>query len=213
MRIAIRIPTRNDIAAWLAGQDLAASPTLPDKMAAYLELLARWNRRISLTAIREPEAILARHFGEAFFAVKTVPIIPGKLVDIGSGAGFPAIPAKLVVPGLAVTLVESNRKKCAFLKELVQRLELTDVRVVAERFENLRPEEFSADFITSRAVGQFESILDWSRKALRSQGQIIFWVGREAASRIQQEAGWIWRESIPVPGSRETLLLVGRPRL
>jgi 16S rRNA (guanine527-N7)-methyltransferase len=211
-RIALRLPTREQVAGWLAGQGLAASPGLADKIAGYLELLAQWNRGVSLTAIRAPELILERHFGEAFFAVKAVPILAGNLLDIGSGAGFPAIPAKLLVPPLAVTLIESNRKKCAFLKELVQQLKLTDVRVVRERFEDLRAEEFSGDFITCRAVGQFESLLEWSRRALKSNGQIVLWLGERTSNRIMSEQGWIWREAMPIPNSRERVLLVGKPR-
>jgi 16S rRNA (guanine527-N7)-methyltransferase len=210
-RIALRIPTREQIAAWLARQDPGPAPGLQEKIAAYLELLARWNQEISLTAIREPELILERHFGEAFFAVKTVPIVAGALVDIGSGAGFPAIAIELLVPGLAVTLVESNRKKCAFLKELAQRLELVNVRVVAERFESLQPEGFPADFITCRAVGQFEGLLAWSRQSLKPHGKLVLWLGEKDAGRISREKGWSWRAPLLIPNSRERLLLTGKP--
>jgi 16S rRNA (guanine527-N7)-methyltransferase len=210
-RIALRIPSADEIAARLARDRLAPYPETAAVVRRYLELLARWNEKISLTAIREPEAILERHLGEAFFAVRAVPITAGKLVDIGSGGGFPSIPIKLVVPGLSVTLVESNRRKCAFLKEVVQQLGLAQIDVRNARFEELRAEEFAADYLTCRAIGQFEALLPWARRALRPDGQFVLWLGEKDAERTSRERGWAWLPFAKIPSSKERVILVGRP--
>ncbi len=209
--IAIRIPSTAAIAARLARDGLASAGTLAETLRRYLELLARWNRKIRLTAIREPEEILERHLGEAFFAVRAVPISPGKLVDIGSGAGFPAIPIKLVVPQMDVTLVESNRRKCAFLKEVILQLGLKGISVRNTRFEELRPDEISADYITCRAVGQFETLIEWAKNTLIAGGRLVLWLGRDDARRISLKRGWTWEKAIELPNSKQRVLLVGRP--
>src|SRR5438093_2961136 len=86
----------------------------------YLELLLKWNAKINLTAIRKPEEIATRHFGESLFAATQ--IFPDQdsnasLIDIGSGAGFPGLPMKIWAPGIALTLIESNQHKATFLRE------------------------------------------------------------------------------------------------
>jgi len=200
------------IADWLAGQNLAQAANLSEKISEYLQLLARWNQKIRLTAIHEPDELLERHFGEAFLAARAVPITAGILVDIGSGAGFPAVPIKLVIPAISVALIEANHKKCAFLKDLVQRLELKGVQVVQARIEDLPPRQFSSDIITARAVGQFAAVLEWSHQALRPNGSLVLWLGGKAADPIQFEKDWEWRSPIPIPESRERFILIGAPR-
>src|SRR5579863_2029272 len=95
-----------------AGSELA--PALLQKFDAYLELLMRWNARVNLTAIRDPEQIVKRHFGESLFAARQMfdPAVQTITVaDVGSGAGFPGIPLKLWSPQIRLTLLESQNKK------------------------------------------------------------------------------------------------------
>src|ERR1700761_7277744 len=100
------------------GIDLA--PELVGQFGIYLEVLMRWNARVNLTAIRDPEQIVTRHFGESLFTARqlseqTAP--SATLADIGSGAGFPGLPIKLWAPPTELTLIESQNKKAAFLRE------------------------------------------------------------------------------------------------
>src|SRR3954468_7640963 len=105
---------------------------LPDvqlaQFAAYLEILLRWNARMNLTAIRDPEQMITRHFGESLFAAQRLyphsPEPGARLLDIGSGAGFPGIPIKISAPEVDVTLIESQNKKATFLKEVIRTLDL-----------------------------------------------------------------------------------------
>src|SRR6202166_4167383 len=96
-------------------------------ISIYIDLLLRWNARINLTAIRQPEEIVTRHFGESLFAARQLfprrlsvsgaAATPVQVADVGSGAGFPGIPIKLWAPNIFLTLIESNQKKAIFLRE------------------------------------------------------------------------------------------------
>src|SRR3990172_6627889 len=97
-----------------------------EQVRAYLELLMRWNQRINLTAIRTPEGCATRHFGESLYLARWVEL-RGKLLDIGSGAGFPGLALKICSPELAVTLLEPVAKKRAFLKEVARACGFSEV--------------------------------------------------------------------------------------
>ena len=107
-------------------------------ISKYIDLLIKWNARINLTAIRAPEEIVQRHFGESLFAA--MHILAEKSVktaiDLGSGAGFPGVPFALLATEVEVTLIESNQKKSTFLKELIYLLGLKNVKVFAGRAES-----------------------------------------------------------------------------
>ena len=112
------------------------------QILSYLRLLLAWNEKINLTAIRDPVEILYRHFCESMFAAARVPIEAGRLADVGSGAGFPGLPLKILQPKLHVFLIESNVKKAAFLAEVVRELNLSEARVLVARYEELGEEVY-----------------------------------------------------------------------
>src|SRR5271167_2245380 len=108
------------------------SPELSAQLESYLDLLLRWNARINLTAVRDPEQVVTRHFGESLFAARVLFAESPKsatLADVGSGAGLPGIPIKLFAPGIALTLIESHQKKATFLREVIRTLELEHAEV------------------------------------------------------------------------------------
>jgi len=181
------------------------------QVSIYLELLLRWNARIGLTAVRDPEEIITRHFGESFFAARQL-FSPGTSVetaiDIGSGAGFPGFPLKILAPSLDLTLVESNNKKVAFLREVMRALDLpTGVRVLASRAEDV---ESSASLVTLRAVERFENALPIARKLIAPNGRIALLI--ESAQRQTAESSLPdlrWEQPIPLPLSTNRILLIG----
>jgi 16S rRNA (guanine527-N7)-methyltransferase len=181
------------------------------KIRAYMSLLLKWNRSISLTSITDPMEIVARHFGESMYVSKLLPVENCRLVDIGTGAGFPGLALKIAVPTLTLTLIESNKKKCAFLSEVVRSLQLTDVEIRPERFEQIRPETVLANLITSRAVGEFNRLLRWSSQALARRGHLVLWVGSEDSARIARTPGWTWQPAMHIPDSQRRFILTGRP--
>lgn len=101
----------------------------------YLDELTIWNERFNLTAIHDRKAMVRRHLLDSLWLARVWPAIPDSLIDIGSGAGFPALPLKIVYPALPVTLVEATAKKAAFLQHIIDCLNLSDVRVLNERIE------------------------------------------------------------------------------
>lgn len=208
-----------------AADATALSPAQLLCISTYIDLLQRWNARINLTAVREPEEIVSRHFGESFFAARhlfpkqragTMPMGPGRrspvsephLIDVGSGAGFPGLPIKIWAPQVIVTLIESNQKKATFLRDLVRRLGLTGVDVFAQRASAF--EGSKGDVVTLRAVERFESILPVAAGLVRSRGCLAIMVG-EAQLRTVGElvSGFQWREPARLPLSDHRVLIIG----
>jgi 16S rRNA (guanine(527)-N(7))-methyltransferase RsmG len=143
----------------------------------YMVMLQRWNDKLNLTAIREPLEILYRHFCESMYAAVAVPIESGRLADIGSGAGFPGIPMKILRPELELFLVESNIKKGTFLAEVVRDLELTNARVLISRYEELFEELAPLDYVCSRALGEFGAFLGWAACDRLAADHVLLWIG------------------------------------
>ena len=137
------------------------APLLPSQVvqfAAYEALLLEWNERIALTAIREPGPLRVRHFLDALScAAATGPLDGQSLIDIGSGAGFPGLPLKILYPDLRLTLVDSVAKKARFLELVAAELGLREVTVIAKRAEVLGQDPIHReqyDWATARAVAQ-----------------------------------------------------------
>jgi 16S rRNA (guanine527-N7)-methyltransferase len=186
------------------------SPTRPfiDKVLLYIDLLLRWNRKISLTSLSSPQDILRFHFGESLFAVSIAKIRDGRLADVGSGAGFPGVPLGMAIPSLDVTLIEASAKKAAFLHELQRQLELRNLRVYRGRAEGLNESE-RFDFATARALGNYRELLAWFQKRTSERGKVLLWLGRRDAGAIRSVAGWTWQEPFPIPATRERFIVIG----
>jgi 16S rRNA (guanine527-N7)-methyltransferase len=180
------------------------------KVMVFLRLILKWNQTINLTSIRQPEEIVARHFGESMFASHVLPVEKGRLADVGSGAGFPGLALKIISPDLNVTLVEPNKKKCAFLWEVIRALDLSGVDVVPERFEETRFPAGSFDYVTARGLGGLSRVLRWASNVLKPGGSVIFWVGGTDALRISHVERWHWDQPMRIPESQRRFLLIGR---
>ena len=195
----------------LSPYDISPSDDQISKIRAYTLLLLRWNRSVGLTSITDPVEIVGRHFGESMYGSRLLPMENCRLVDIGTGAGFPGLALKIACPGIQLTLIESNKKKCAFLSEVIRILEFTGVEIRPERFEEIRPETVLANIVTSRAVGEFKQLLRWSASALVRRGHLILWVGTEDSTRIASTPGWNWQPAVRIPDSQRRFILIGRP--
>jgi 16S rRNA (guanine(527)-N(7))-methyltransferase RsmG len=124
-----------------------------DLLEAHYSLLVHWNTRLNLTRIDSPEEAVRLHYCESLFVGTRLPVGPLRIVDVGSGAGFPGIPIAILRPECSVTLAESHKRKGVFLREASRNL--TNVMVVTERAENLRSEY---DWLVSRAVSSAEIV-------------------------------------------------------
>ena len=206
----------------------ALSSTQLRDISTYIDILLRWNARINLTAIRNPEEIVTRHFGESLFAarhlfpsVSSAPPVSSVLkdlarptvADIGSGAGFPGIPLKLWAPHIALTLIESNHKKSTFLRELVRTLTLTDVNVFPGRAETLAPNA-AFDVVILRAVERFGSALPIAASLVVPGGRLALLIGSAQLGLTRATLpDFSWQDPFAIPGTRSRVLVVGtRPR-
>jgi 16S rRNA (guanine527-N7)-methyltransferase len=176
----------------------------------YLSLLLSWNRAMNLTAIDDPVEILARHFGESLFAASFLELQKSRLADVGTGPGFPGLPLSIAVSELRLTLIEANLKKCAFLTEVSQKLELGGVEILKMRFQDAVSKGQKFDFVCSRALGSFSEFLPWTRMVLAPGGAIVLWLGTDDSVRLMRHKEFSWQIPIPIPESRRRVILVGR---
>ena len=225
-----------------------------EHISIYIDLLLRWNAGINLTAVRDPEQIVPRHFGESFFLARHLfpassepchpersqarseanglakskePYLAGapliaqvamsgipphpRVLDLGSGAGFPALPLKIWSPNICLTLIESNHKKAAFLREVARVLTLTDVNVITERAETLvRQGPPQAEVVTLRAVERFDTILPLAIKFLAAAARLALLIGSSQSHALPDLApAVVWRRPISIPQSHSRVLVIG----
>lgn len=208
-----------------------------ESISTYVEILMRWNARINLTAVRDPELIVTRHFGESLFLAAHV--FPSSLrseanpetdrpqhaLDLGSGAGFPGLPLKIYEPALRLTLVESNRRKAAFLAEVIRALGMSDAQVSGGRLE-LGEEKTElvapvgiepVNLVTMRAVEHFDAAVQTAAALARygsahfRKGTLALLIGRTQAGQVLQSIrDFAWDSPIQLPQSAQRVLLVGR---
>ena len=190
-------------------------PRWPNPLARYLALLLRWNSTYNLTAIRDPREMVTKHLLDSLAMVPFVASVPS-LADLGTGAGLPGIPLAIAVPGLRVTLVESNGKKARFMREAIRTLGLGNAEVAESRIEALdRPGAFMA--ITARALATLPQILDPGGHLLAADGVLLAMKGARPDDEIAAlTAGWALREihplTVPGLGADRHLVVVGRTK-
>ena len=176
-------------------------------ISTYVDMLLRWNERMNLTAVRDPEEIVTRHWGESLFAAQQ---LLGRealaVADVGSGAGFPGLALALYAPAAQVTLIEAQQRKATFLKEAARALTLTNVNVFAGRAEEWREH---AELVTLRAVEKFADAVPVAAKLVRPGGRLALLIGEAQIAEARKLTALTWGEPIPIPQSRARVLLVG----
>jgi 16S rRNA (guanine527-N7)-methyltransferase len=178
------------------------------RFADFCTLLLRWNARINLTAIRDQEGILSRHFVESIACARALPAGIATLLDFGSGAGFPGIPIALCRPDIAVTLAESQNKKAAFLREAVRTLGLS-ATVHAGRAEAL-VQRF--DCVTLRAVDQMPQAVQMASELVAPAGWLAIMTTEDGSRpiRAEEREAWSWLSPTRLPGSDRRFLVLGQ---
>jgi 16S rRNA (guanine527-N7)-methyltransferase len=201
--------TDQAIASNLLGYGVASTPALCLAIQKYISVLLRWNEKIALTTVTDPLDIVRFHFGESMFGASAVPIKEGRLADVGTGAGFPGIPLKLLLPSLELILIESNAKKASFLSECIRVLDLSEVEVYRGRFEDIKPAERRFDFVTARALGGYSVLMTWLQGQLAQGGALVLWLGERDAKEMRKTSHFDWRAPVPITGSDRRVLLIG----
>jgi 16S rRNA (guanine527-N7)-methyltransferase len=199
---------------------LRLKPAQLRALEQYEQMLIDWNSRINLTAIREPKEIRVKHFLDSLttlLVLREMP--PERLVDVGTGAGFPGIPIKIVCPSMRLTLFESVGKKAEFCRHVVSALELDGVEVIQERAEaagQMRGHREGYDWAAARAVASMPVLCEYLLPLLKVGGRMLAMKGESgpaeahAAEKAMHLLGGRLRQLVPVdlPGVAEERFLV-----
>jgi len=164
-------------------QDLGLSLTIEqiNSVFIYLAELKKWNKKINLTAIKDERDVVIKHVLDSLAYLYGFKPAPGlRLLDMGSGAGFPALPIKIAYPGISITMVESTKKKASFLRHIIRTLKLTEIEVLDIRINELPGSLLSAfDIVTARAFADMRSAITSGAPFLKSNGLMVLSRGPE----------------------------------
>ena len=161
-------------------------PKAMTQFRIYEQMLISWNQRMNLIARGDEAKIVSRHFLESIGWLKIHSFSADeRIVDIGTGAGFPGLPMAIIRPDLKISLVDSNRKKILFLKNVIQELECSSIRIVLSRAEELDDSFGVADVVVSRAVSSVTHLMEWTSLLLkRPEGTLMTLKGNEVDEDI-----------------------------
>ncbi|MCB8927313.1 MAG: 16S rRNA (guanine(527)-N(7))-methyltransferase RsmG [Ardenticatenaceae bacterium] len=189
-------------AAWADELDVSLSAAQIEQFMTYQELLLEWNARMNLTAVREPAEIRLRHFLDSLSCARVMGDLNGRsLIDVGTGAGFPGLPLKILFPQLKLTLVESVVKKTHFLQAVVDALSLSDVTILTDRAELLgqSPQHRRQyDWAVARAVAELRVLVEYLLPLCAVGGSMLAQKGEGVAAEIANA-----QVAIPLLGGSE----------
>lgn len=158
-----------------------------EKLDKFYNLFIEWNEKINLTRITEKEDVYLKHFYDSLTITKVIDLNKVEtLCDVGTGAGFPGVVLKIVFPNLKITLVDALQKRVNYLNEIIKDLELTDIKAIHTRGEDLK-EKY--DVVTSRAVANIEKLLSFTMHLVKKDGVMIAMKGnidQELTEEIQR---------------------------
>lgn len=148
------------------------------QFTTYMQELRRWNEKIDLTAITGETDIAIKHFLDSLVFLKTISATKGLcLLDIGSGAGFPGLPVKILLPEVPLTLLEPNEKKTAFLRHIIGSLRLSKAEVISKPIKEVAADPSFARQFTHMLIRALalSHVLQWIRPLLSEGGQFVLW--------------------------------------
>ena len=181
-----------------------------EQFRVYEALLIDWNSKINLTAVRDPEGIRIKHFLDSLSCVPVLGDMNGRsLIDIGTGAGFPGIPLRIVYPELRLTLVDSVGKKADFCQLVVNTLHLKGVKVLKDRSEELGADKAHReqyDAAAARAVAVMPVLCEYLLPLFRPGGQMLAMKGESAPEETETAAAAICKLGGGEPSLREVVL-------
>lgn len=205
--------TRSRLLRHAAKADIHVPGPLADRLSAFLDLLLRWNRKINLTALDNLDEGVDRLLLEPLAAARHVQPASGRLVDLGSGGGSPAIPLALALPDLELTMVEVKARKAAFLREAIRVLELRRASVETARFEDVLESPRHRGTYTAvsvRAVKVEAAALRQIAEFLAVQGLVLMFRGPSGPDRLSDVPPLAWGGTHPLVESLRSRLTIFR---
>lgn len=168
---------------------IALSDTQLDQFACYQKELLAWNTKINLVSEKSAADIVGRHFLDSLTALQFIDTQQARVLDIGSGAGFPGLPLKIARPTLELFLMESNRKKVSFLKHIIRELKLEGISVAHQRAQSLIKNKIWHEFfdiVISRAAFHLPELISFSAFFLAPGGRFIALKGEDVENEFSQ---------------------------
>jgi len=160
---------------------------ITDQFSIHAAELIKWNQTINLTAVTDPIEVGVKHFLDSIAPARVMPPC-GRMLDIGSGGGFPGIPLKILIPSLSVTLIDASRKKVSFLKHIIRNIKLTEIdarQIRAEALAKEKPAKNCFDVIICRAFSRLDKIILKALPLLAKDGIIIAMKGKPSESELE----------------------------
>lgn len=164
---------------------------MEEQFLLYYNMLIEWNSFMNLTAITDFDEVLKKHFTDSVSLIRAIPDLGEKkyrMIDIGTGAGFPGIPLKIVFPNISVVLLDSLNKRVNFLKEVISKLQLTDITAVhgrAEDFAQNKEYRESFDLCVSRAVANLSTLSEYCLPFVKKNGRFISYKSEKVSEEFE----------------------------
>lgn len=188
------------------------------QFSEYAGFIKEWNKRSNIVSNKDVSRIASRHLFESLLLTKAADLSGSiRLLDIGSGAGFPGIPLKIWNPEIELTAIEPDRKKALFIETVVERLNLKNTEILCERAESdstVKQKAEIFDVITARAVAPLSTLLDWAKPYLKRKGGVcLFPKGSNLKNEFEKVTDIDWNLSTldlshEIPEKHQTLLIV-----
>ena len=200
MTTAIAYSERDTLTSGADALGVALDAAMLDRLSHYLDLLVKWNRVHNLTAVRERTEMVTLHLLDSLAVLPH--LAPGRLIDVGAGAGLPGIPIAIAAPTRAVCVLDSNQKKTAFLRQVGAELGLANLDVVSERAEVYRPQR-AFDLAIARAYADLAGFAAACTHLLRPGGEMVAMKGlhpREEIARLPTAVRVLRIVPLEIPG-------------
>lgn len=201
-----------DLVAGLTAMGVPLDSAQQQKLLDYIALIVKWNKVYNLTAVREPEAMVAHHLLDS---LAVLPHLTGahRLIDVGSGAGLPGIPLAIVRPDMKIALLDSNHKKTTFMRQACLELGLTNAEVVCERVEKWQPQD-KYDVVISRAYSELKEFVRLSAHLVAKGGKLYAMKGVypvEEIAQVKDSVKVVEVIALTVPGleAQRHLVIIG----
>ena len=186
-----------------------------NQLELFYQLLIEWNQKINLTRIIKKEDVYLKHFYDSLTITKVVDLSKvDTLCDVGTGAGFPGVVLKIMYPNIKVTLIDSLQKRVNYLNEMIKELDLKEIEAIHTRGEDYKGQ---FDVVTSRAVANIESLVNYTMHLVKKDGVFIAMKGNieeeltgEVQRKLSKKYQTIQKEEflLPIENSNRSLIVI-----